>query len=269
MIRAIVTVAKFTTINLVRGGRGLSMLLLTLILATLPGLIIVSGEQPLELGGRAQAQTLMRLYNFSVMRELAGCPSALVISGIITFSALPLATLILAFDTIARERELGTLRFSCMRARWSSIIIGKSVAIWTVYAGICLLSYSPVWLAEIIRSKGLRFEALTWGGRLYSVMFIQAIAFVSIWILVSCFFRRAWVSFVVGIGLISVMGFLRRALHESRPPLGKLLTCLPGTVDELLLGRNVGQRFVGIAVACIWSIVVLSAAAHIFNRVKV
>jgi len=243
-------------------------MLSVLILTALPGLLRLCTEKPLELGGREQAQALMRLYDFSVMRELAACPPSLVISGICTLSTLPLVTLLLAFDMIARERELGTLRFSGMRARWSAIIIGRTLAAWLVYVGTCLLSYSPVWSAEIALRRGLQFEAFGWGGRLYFVICIQALAFVSLWMLVSCACRRAWVSLAVGVGLIFIMGLLRRALHTGAA-IGRLSSCLLGTVDELLLGSNAGLHWVGIAIACTWILCALTTAAVCLNRVRV
>src|SRR4051812_21343921 len=91
----ILTVARAETAAAFRGRKGLSLVVVLILLAGLPSMLRLLGEHSVDAAAlqRAHLAALVKIYDVAIARTLVDCPPALVVSALATFFFQPFLVL--------------------------------------------------------------------------------------------------------------------------------------------------------------------------------
>jgi ABC-type transport system involved in multi-copper enzyme maturation permease subunit len=189
-----------------------------------------------EAGARREA--LMAVYGDRAIAEsLSAAPFALLLMHTATMFFVPLLAILVGFDQIAGELQHKTIRYTALRARRASLVIGKALGAWAVVAAISLLLDVFVWGMLISQGMGDADVTLWFGLRLWLASTLYGGVYVALTTLSSSIFTSPVLALLstltaaFGIWLVHVI-----SLRESFPePIQWLRYLIPGHYDRWLL----------------------------------
>lgn len=270
----------------IRSGKGIALGALTLLGASAASFVCVwleglarskggatSTEAYVELKKQAYVQLT---HDDSLAAYLANIPTSLMTFLWITVWLSPLLVALLGFDAVSGELQHRSVRFWTVRARRSSYVVGKLVALWLLMGGVTLALNLMAGMVALTRGYITVSELVTWGTRLWLVAFVIAGAWTAVATFISsCFktpilallttFGTFFVSWMIGVGgSVAHFGDSPEAGLGVRFPWYKYV--YPNAYDVLLLSPEAPSvlKAVGILVGAVAILAV--AAALLFER---
>jgi len=211
-----------------------------------------------------QARSLMELYDLDVARTLTACPSSLVLLAITTMYFVPVLTLVLGFDVIAEDISRRGDRLPLLRTSRSSLLLGKSLALWGACLTFIFAAYALACVSVIARGgNGTTSHILSWGLGLYVVAALVSVVYVAIWSAVGAVVGSPKSALLAGLGLVVVLGGAHIVLHRAASRLAGLL---PGGLEGLWLSGHASIMGTALVATAAWCGAGLSAAALVFAR---
>jgi len=206
---------------------------------------------------------------------VARIPTSLLIFLQITVWLSPLLVALLGFDVFSGELQHRSLRFWTVRARRSSLFLGKLLGLWALVGLIALVLNALAGAVALVRGYVSPGDLVTWGALFWFVVFVIAGAWAAIATLISACFRTPilallttfatfFVLWLVSLGGIAVRlrqptegGFAAAAAAHQQMAWYEYL--YPNAYQTLLLSAEAGRVFG--AVAVLLAFVALTAAA--------
>jgi ABC-type transport system involved in multi-copper enzyme maturation permease subunit len=287
----------------IRSAKGIALGVLTLIGAVVASFLSVWIE-----GGyraRATAETAaafieLKRQALTVMsgdpqfadHYAASVPISLFIFLKITVWLSPLLVALLGFDSISGDLQHRTIRFWTVRARRSSLFIGKGLALWLLVGIVAFALNLVSGTVALARGYVTFTDLVAWGTRFWFVVFVIAGAWAAIATLVSSCFRAPivallttlatfFVLWLAGIGAFGsrLCGSTDGAMPTSMPPLmgapmaASPLTRMawyeffyPNAYDALLLSPEWGRVVSGVGILLAFVVVVTVAGCALLQR---
>ena len=118
---------------------------------------------------------------------------------------LPFLTLLIGFDQISADLQHRTIRYDAIRARRSSLVAGKALALWIVVSVLVLALYGLVWIASVGFGDTTLVAAASWGGRFWLLNCVYVATWAGFTALVSSVTRRPILSLFIGLVLFSAL----------------------------------------------------------------
>lgn len=131
---------------------------------------------------------------------------------------IPFLTLLIGFEQVCSDLQHRTIRYDCVRARRWSLVVGKSLAVWTIVSLLLLALNLFVWSVTVLRGDDSLGVVLNWGGRLWLLTVVYTAAWSGLTILASSLTRRPILSLFVGLVIFAglALGDLSTwAIHEA------------------------------------------------------
>ncbi len=129
---------------------------------------------------------------------------------------IPFMTLMIGFEQIAGDLQHRTIRYTAVRARRTSIVAGKALAIWGVVSVLLLALHMFVWIVTLLRGDATLLQTLSWGPRMWAFSAVFTAAYAGSTILASSLTRRPVLSLFLGLIMFSfvwVMDVAVDAVH--------------------------------------------------------
>ncbi|MGH7271680.1 MAG: hypothetical protein ACREJ3_14710 [Polyangiaceae bacterium] len=155
-----------------------------------------------------------------------------------------------------------------MTARSSSAFAANSscreyLAQWGAFCAIAFAAQAVVWIAEMVRGTGGGAIVLRWGGLFYLGACSVALAYASLWILVSCIVQTSKQALWSGLGVAFALTVVRGLLHDRAPAWEVLM---PGAFDKLFLSGQTTLHWQALGMVAIGCCGALLAATWVLTR---
>ena len=240
---------------LARGRRGRTLLFLVLLGGSLPSILrmssgaVATGPEQARVAA-ASVMGMARVYGRDTAHELAAHPAPLVAITILSMVLIPLIALAAGFDTIAADRERGSLRLFLTRTSCISLVAGRLAGLWLGAAALILIAHLVVW------------GALVWGGvplaqiagsgtRLFVACALSALPYAALTVLVSAIPGPTSRALLIGMAVLTVM-WLVRAVGVLPDRLATLL--LPAAQDATLLAARPAALLLAAGSLLLWTL---------------
>jgi hypothetical protein len=148
------------------------------------------------------------VWNADVGAYLSHSPLIFIALFKATLWFIPFLTLMIGFEQIAGDLQHRTIRYTAIRARRSSLVAGKALAIWAVVAILLLALHLFVWLVTLLRGDATLMETLSWGPRMWAFSAVFTAAYAGMTILASSLTRRPILSLFIGMIMFSSLWVL-------------------------------------------------------------
>ncbi len=208
---------------------------------------------------------LEKAYGAEGADYLIECPSVLFFLLKGALLVLPLLVLFVAYDQLVGEIQHGTIRYLLGRARRSSIVVGKALGVWAVFAVLVLVLDLTVGLATLSRSDAAPRVVLLWGARIWLFSVAKAAAFVGLTALVSARCRTPTVALVTGAAVFFALALTQPILGDFKAT-AALTWLLPATYEDLMLSPDPIRAFEGVVLFVLWGTACVVAAATVVRR---
>jgi hypothetical protein len=205
-----------------------------------------SGSAPPEALEAAKREVLSGIYHDQeVGARLAEAPSKLVAVSLLAIWLLPMLVVATGFDTIAGDLQHRTVRYSCVRMRRSSFILGKLAGLVATVAVLLLAMHLLVMVVGVQRGDVAVGDALSWGLGLWIMAMPIALAWSAIAIFVGSFFRAPFMALLAISGVFFVQFFASWVIglgaHVEWVPY-----LYPNTYDALMLSHDATKFLKGV-----------------------
>lgn len=239
---------------LVRGRRGRTLLFLVLLGGSLPSILRMSsggvggGPEKARVAA-ASVMSMARIYGRDTAHDLASHPAPLVAISILSMVLIPLMVLAAGFDTIAADRERGSLRHFLTRTSCVSLVAGRVAGLWAGAAALILVAHIVVWGALVVGGVPLAQIAGS-GSRLFVACALSALPYAALTVLVSAIPGPPSRALLIGMAALTVM-WLVRAVGVLPDRVATLL--LPATQDATLLAARPAALLLAAGSLLVWT----------------
>jgi ABC-type transport system involved in multi-copper enzyme maturation permease subunit len=262
----ILTVARAETAAAFRGRKGLSLVVVLILLAGLPSMLRLLGEHSVDAAAlqRAHLAALVKIYDVAIARTLVDCPPALVVSALATFFFQPFLVLYAGSDRLAAEIDSGSIRYLTVRAPRGGIAVGKAVGLWAIVSLVTIGVQLAITIVAIVDAPGEWLSTLRWFAAIATFSCAAAVVYASLCTFLGALLARPRLVFLIGIGLVLALRLVRTALREHNAE--RLSTIFPGALDQLFLTPGAAAKLQATAVVAAWSLVLLTGTVLVFRR---
>jgi hypothetical protein len=175
--------------------------------------------------------------------------------------------MLISYDQIAGELQYRTLRFTVLRARRESLVLGKALAMWATASILALALNVVSWFVLMARGESLALCA-KYGLRFWLAATLFAGAYSAFAVFVSGFFKTPVIAlFVTLVG--ALCWWLLKALTWSEtvknavPWIAKLT---PGEWEPQLLSPDLTTFLSGAGMMLLFQVVFIAGAAILLRR---
>ena len=270
----------------VRSGKGIALGVLTLLGAFVASLVCVwleglertkdnaaSTEAYIELKKGVLVQVTG---DASLGAYLASIPTSLLTFLEITVWLSPLLVALLGFDAVSGELQHRTVRFWTVRARRSSYVVGKLVALWLLTGIVTLALNLMAGAVALSRGYVTVSELAIWGTRMWLVTFAIAGAWAAVATFISSCFKTPIVALLTTFGaffalwIVGAGGFVA---HPNQRPEAGIASHMPwykyfypNAYDVLLLSPEAPRVLMALGILVGAVAIIAIAAALSFER---
>lgn len=241
-----------------RSGKGIALLVLSLLGGTGATLLIVKAQQlkreklaaldPSHLKDlREEAAT--QIFGDPVTgKSLADAPEVLIAVLLLTVWLTPLVISLLGFDSVSGDLQHKAVRYWTLRTRRTSYFIGKWAGLLASVSILTLAMHAIIWVLCIVRGEAAAGTALGWGLRFWVVTIPISAAWCGISVFVSSLFKSPIISLLVTFGAFFTLWLLwmiGQVTHAEA-----LMYAYPNFYDAMLVHPHVNKAMTGLA-ACL------------------
>ena len=154
---------------------------------------------------RADREELWRRVfdNADIGRYLSDSPLFFVALFKALWWLIPFLTLLIGFDQLCADRQHRTIRFDVIRARRSSLVVGKALSLWIVVSVLVLALQLFTWIVSLALGGSDVWTTLSWGGRFWLLCVVCIGTWSGLTVLMSSWTRRPILALFVGLAAFS------------------------------------------------------------------
>jgi len=190
---------------------------------------------------------------------------------------IPFLTLLIGFEQICADLQHRTIRYDCIRARRWSLVVGKSLAIWTIVSVLVLALDVFVWIVTLARGDATFGVVVSWGGRLWLLTVVYTAAWAGLTILASSMTKRPILSLFIGLvgfaglslGDLSTWAIQKAAAVDPEWWVSKLAPAkyaFPGFYQQWVVTPKAPEMIAGIVILLAFGAASTAAACWLVNR---
>ena len=179
---------------------------------------------------------------------------------------LPPLIILIGYDQLAGEIEYRTIRYTAMRARRGSLVVGKTLGMWIVAAVISLGLNAIAWGLTIGRGEADVSTTLSYGIRFWLMSAILAASYVGLTTLVSSFFKRPTLALLTAVAVSFVLGIARAAASFLPESYAWVRKVFPATWEPRLLSPHFSDVSIGSLVCIGFGAVCVAGAWFTLSR---
>jgi ABC-type transport system involved in multi-copper enzyme maturation permease subunit len=257
-----------------RSVKGIALLVLSMLGGTGATLLLVKFQQfkREELGDVAPDQirefrehAYTRLFDDPATgKYLAQAPEVLYLVLQLTIWLAPLLIALLGFDAVSGELQHKGVRYWTVRARRSSIFLGKFLGLWATVSVITLAMHALIWVVCVMRGEASTADSIGWGARFYVVTLPIGAAWCGIATCVGGLFRTPIISLLTIMSsffllwLLWVIGVVSKAEAMEY--------FYPNYWDKWLLSPRVDKAMSGVGACALFALATLTAGTVYFQK---
>ena len=258
----------------VRSGKGIALLLLSILGGVLTALLFAMAEKarreqlaevPPEMVEMARKKMVMLLGggDEALGNALFLAPAPLLYASKVTVFLGPLLIALLGFDSISGELQYRTVRYWTVRSRRVSYYAGKVLGLWALISATTLLIHLITW--GIVVSQGEPFgKVIEWGPRFWLVSLPISLVWCAIAQLVASQFRYPMLSLLAIFGSFFLLWIGWAAGAVGYVP--ALYYTYPNVYDDWLLHPHLDKLFEGLGICVGSALVYIAAGAFAFRQ---
>jgi ABC-type transport system involved in multi-copper enzyme maturation permease subunit len=216
-------------------------------------------------------QEMLTLYyrgDEGIVQYVVGAPPLLWVLHTTAIFLLPLIGILIGYDQLAGEMQHRTIRYTVIRARRTSLVLGKFFGMWLVAAalvfGLALLACA----LTIARGDAPIATTLTYGARFWAMEVVFAGAYVGLTTLLSACFRTPTLALLSAFGTLVVLGVVRIVAQAPRMPawFASIRHALPGAWEPRLVSAHAGDVLGGTGVCLAFAAICVAGACALLER---
>lgn len=269
--REIALVLMRELVRSLRSAKGIVLALITVVGGvgtTMIGLYVQA--KVYQRTGTAQGQLIREealkfAYDDAIARSLAESPEVMFAMFSTTLTTSALLAAFVGYDAISTELQYRGIRYSTVRARRDSFVIGKLLGTFAVASLMTLVIHTISWLLMLVYGGGPPHIVLSWGPRLWILTLPISMAWCALVTFASSLVKTPILALLSSL-LAMLVTWICYGVGRAFKDYGWLSWVHPGGFDRLLLSPEPLELAKGLVAAFGFAAVFLAGAVFVTTK---
>lgn len=254
-----------------RSAKGIFLALITFVLGVATTLVLLYIQAKVyQKTGTAQGQAigegaLELAYGKEIATSLATVPHVTFIMFSTTLTTAALLAAGLGYDAIATELQYRGIRYSTVRARRESVVVGKFLGTFALASLMTFTIHLISWLLMLVYSDTPPHVTFSWGPRLWAISLPISLAWCALVTFASSLVKTPILALFASLLAMLVL-WICFGVGVTMDDYAWLSWVYPGGYDRLLLSPDPAAFAKGLGAALAFTAVFIGAAVFVTNK---